>query len=363
MKRLFSVSGPIWRKYMYQTFSLFKIGVMIISIMAILGACATNSVIQPEDQAVNFEQEEQDYHALLKMYSIFRGTTENENIKLEFDFTDEKFFVLKSKYGLDTIAGIGDNLSKALNLLFWLCEHTDHFGSYDNHVPMNSLDLLEYAYDQGDERGLNCLNLSYILTECLLSIGLPARTVLIFPFSPRDSDNHVVTHVYIEDLDKWIMLDPTYNAYFKDADENILNLVELRGLLADGQDVFLNDEFSYNGTRLITDAEHVQYYKQYMAKDLFYFTIFEKSGFGRVNSGRNLVVNPEGFNLFEWTMDNVEYRIEFARTYEDIDEVFRESYIKSSTQQLEQLRKYAQENDTGYLCVSLEDFLAKPIRK
>jgi hypothetical protein len=110
---------------------------------------------------------------------------------------------LKTTYGLDAIAETGDDLSKSPNILFWLCEHTYHFGSYDNHVPMNSLDLLEYAYDQGAERGLNCLNLSY-LTECLLSIGVPARTVGIMPFSPYDADNHVVTHVYIASLENFL---------------------------------------------------------------------------------------------------------------------------------------------------------------
>jgi hypothetical protein len=303
------------------------------------------------------------------MHNTFRGTTENADIKLQFDFTDENFSILKSKYGLDAIAGTGGNLSKSLNLLSWLCDHTYHVGDYDNHIPMNALDLLEYAYDTGAEQGLNCLNLSYILTECLLSIGVPARTVLIMPFSPYDADNHVVTHAYIAELDKWIMLDPTWCAYFKDADGNILDVFELRTFLANDRDIFLNGEFSYNGTPHITDDEQVRYYKRYLAKDLFYFRTYEISAFGKENYGRSLSICPMDFNLFDQGMYNLEYGIEFARTYKGIDEAFRESYIESSTKELEGMRTFAIEADEAamerameraYRYLSLEEFLAKP---
>ena len=205
--------------------------------------------------------------------------------------------------------------------------------------------MLEYAYDTGAEQGLNCYNLSIILTECLLSIGVPARTVLIMPFSPYDRDNHVVTHAYIADLGKWIMLDPTWSAYVKDAAGNILDVVELRGSLADGRDVFLNDEFSYNGTKLITNDEQVQWYKRYLAKDLFYFTTYETSGFGREHYGRDLTISPVGFNPLEAMMYGLEYRIEFARTDEGVDKAVRESFIESSTKQLETIRNFAAENE------------------
>jgi hypothetical protein len=212
---------------------------MVISVIVIFSTCATSGTVLATDQMTNADQTvnddriyEQEQHysiprGILKVYSNFRETTENAKIKLRIDFSNENFSVLRTKYGLGAIAGTGDDLSKALNLLFWVCEHIRHFGSYDNHVPMNALDLLEYAYDQGEEQGINCLNLSYILTECLLSIGVPARTVGIMPFSPYDADNHVVTHAYIADLGKWVMLDPTWSSYFKDTDGNILDLFEI----------------------------------------------------------------------------------------------------------------------------------------
>jgi hypothetical protein len=353
--------------------SLSKPFFLFVSIIIILNACATGEAVPPADQTAHYEQavrdaKEYSYNILrgiLRMHHNFRGTTENADIKLQFDFSNENFSVLRTRYGLDAIAGNGDDLSKSLNMLFWLCEHAYHKGDYDNHVPMNALDLLEYAYDKGTEQGINCLNLSYILTECLLSIGVPARTVMIMPFSPYDADNHVVTHVYIADLDKWIMLDPTYSAYFKDAEGNILDVFELRNFLAEGSEVFLNDEFSYNGDNLIADSESAWEYKAYLTKNLFYFQTSETSGFGRENSGRALNVCPAGFSLFESWMYNLGYKIEFVKTYEGFSEEVRQSYIESTAAELENMRKFAEEHgkdavEERNLYVSPEDFLARP---
>jgi hypothetical protein len=283
-----------------------------VVIIGALNACATGGAAQKEaepqaDRIAQYEQaivDEQSarYHVMrgiLKMYGAFRETTGDVNITLRFDFADENLAVLRTKYGLDAIAGRGGDLSKALNMLFWVSSHTYHDGTYDNHVPVNALDLLEYAYDTGAAGRLNCLNLAYILTECLLSIGIPARTVGLMPFSPFDADNHVVTHAYIAELGKWIMLDPTWSSYFKDAEGNILDVFELRVLASDDSGLFLNEEFSYNGENLITNDERVRYYKLYMTKNLFYFTTSEVSGFGREHDGRGLCISPTGFNLFE----------------------------------------------------------------
>ncbi|MDR1278864.1 MAG: hypothetical protein LBK02_08940, partial [Treponema sp.] len=106
------------------------------------------------------------------------------------------------------------------------------------------------------------------------------------------------------------------------------------------------------------------YYKRYLAKDLFYFKIFEVSSFGRENYGRALSVCPVGFSLFESGMYQMEYNIEFVKTYKGMSEEMRQSYIESATAQLEGMRKSAAENENaaeeGYLYLSLEDFLARP---
>jgi hypothetical protein len=143
--------------YMNVKRGLLKTPTLFVSIIIVLNACASSRAVPSADQTTDYEQiyeREQNYNILrgiLKMHNTFRGTTENENIQMQIDFTNENFSVLRTKYGLDAIAGTGDDLSKSLHILFWLCGHISHFGSYDNHVPMNALDLLEYSYDKGAE--------------------------------------------------------------------------------------------------------------------------------------------------------------------------------------------------------------------
>jgi hypothetical protein len=166
------------------------------------------------------------------------------------------------------------------------------------------------------------------------------------------------------------MLDPTWCSYLKDARGNILDIVELRGLLADGKDVFLNDEFSYNGEMLTANDEVIGSYKRYLTKDLFYFSTSEISGFRRENSGRDLFICPAGFSPIERFMYMLEYEIEFFRTDKSLSEESRaefvESRIKFLTEQLEETRRIAEEHGDaaeetmGIVYLSLEDFLAKP---
>lgn len=300
---------------------------------------------------------------LLEKHGDFKETTKGADIKLQIDFGAENLSILKDKYELDKIAGTGDDLSQALNLLFWLHKYTYHNGIYDGRILWNSLDLLEYSFNQGSKHAINCRALSIILTECLLSIGLPARTVYIIPYSPQDLDNHVVTHVFIATLDKWIMLDPTWCSYFKDVDGNILDLFEIRTLLADGKEVLLNPEFGYNGSLYITNKRQVTRYKNYIAKDLFYFTTHENSTFGAANSGRTLIICPTDFNLFEWQIQNAEYRLKCQMPMQYLIPALRDKTYQESLARIENARTAALEKENPediFLFLSREDFLAKP---
>ncbi len=325
-------------------------------------ACTTSSTAKTKEQTQkSFEyimKDQNHYNSVLMKYSNFKKTSQ-DNVKLQIDFSNKNFSTLKNKYELDKIAGNSDDLSKALKILFWLCEHTYHNGAYTNHVPPNALDLLEFSFDKGENGGINCKNLAYILTECLLSIGLPARTVFIYPFSYEDLDNHVVTHVYIKSIDKWIMLDPTWCGYFSDEDGNILNLIEMRNMFANNSDIYINDAFSYNGKKLAENTEQVQWYKRYMAKNTFYFNISEISTYGQDNTGRDLYVCPLNFDVVENTKRNLEYRLEWIRAEEHH---YDEPAMKETIKELKEYFTKAIEELSNLppLYLSPEKLLASP---
>jgi len=215
---------------------------------------------------------------------------------------------LKALYPIESIAGSGNDFSKATNLLSWVSGNIYHMANYNGQVPANAIDLLNHSFGKSSEYGINCVMLSIILTECLLSIGLKARTVFIMPCSPYDGDNHVVTHVYVRELSKWVMLDPTLNAYLTNSKGVALSLLELRHHLANQEPVFFNKDAKYNDDTWTDEAakENIAYF----AKNLFHFKMCETSTSGDSNiSNRYISLAPSGYNPKDTMITNANYRI------------------------------------------------------
>jgi hypothetical protein len=241
---------------------------------------------------------QENFVRLLRESSAF-GRTEASQIQFEYDYSHPKLAELKEKYGLADIAGSGDAQSRAINLLDWLCKGTTHKGNYDNRGDKNALALLEYTYGKGQGNGVNCAALSVILSEMCLSVGIQARALWLYPASPNDGDNHVVVMAWMPEKGKWIMLDPSFNAYFSDPEGNVLSPEEARSMIAQGTEMKLN-----KGSKI----DYIQYLN-YMAKDMFYFNCSQKTGFGTFSGQFELIhLCPSDFDLVEWKVKNLRYR-------------------------------------------------------
>lgn len=237
------------------------------------------------------------YSGIIKMTDDFRDDGIDITIKylLDADYKD-----LCETYKLIEIAGSKTDFDKANNLLNWISSNIYHSGN-NNNVKYKAMELLDYAFGKGEKCGINCCSLSTTLTECLLAIGIKARSIYIMPFSPYDFDNHCVCEAWINDLNKWVMFDPTYNLYVTYNDIP-LNVYELRGFMANQEEVVYNNEANYNGTPINKD-EITTYY----AKDLFKFKISDIQG---TNEGlRYISITPCGYDVKKYTLANIDFRI------------------------------------------------------
>lgn len=231
----------------------------------------------------------------------------NKAVNFHYDY-HESFYKLEEKYELSKIAGNNSTMNMAINLLDWLSNNVYHDGSSNVQVEHNALALLEYSFGKGKDFGINCCNLSITLAECCLALGLKARAIYIMPLSPYDGDNHVVCEVWISELNKWVMLDPTYNSYVMDINGSILNTYELRTVLANREEVVFSEKFNYNGNYAQDKDEIIAYY----AKDLFYFFCMEIHTFNSdvLDSNRQLFFVPIGYDVKKANLANIDYRIE-----------------------------------------------------
>ena len=156
---------------------------------------------------------------------------DGEDFAVTYDFYNEEYPELLSKYGVKETAGDGTEFEKASALMNEYSGRLRHKSDYDNHVEMNALALLEYSLDN-KKQGINCRAKAQILNEMCLALGIYSRKGWICPNSVYDTDCHVVNEVWDSSLNKWVMLDITNNYYWVDESGAPLSVLEIREHIA-----------------------------------------------------------------------------------------------------------------------------------
>jgi len=203
---------------------------------------------------------------------------------------------VRNYFKLDSVAGDGDEISRIIRLLNWAHNTIPHDGS---HWPVCEIDAISlYNYSKANKnRGINCRALAIFLNECYLSMGIPSRFVTCLPKDPNDSDCHVINAVYSQTLDKWVWMDPTFNAWVTDENGTLLGIQEVRERMINDQPYFLNEEANWNHK---TPQTKEYYLDQYMAKNLYWLSLPARSIFNvesrnRTNTEEYVSLVPEGF--------------------------------------------------------------------
>ena len=267
------------------------------------------------------------------------------NKEIVYNFDCHEFATLKEKYNLEKIAGTGSDFKRAKRLLHYLAPRLTHSSWYDNHVPCNALDLLEYSLNNPGQ-GINCLNKSKILEECCLALGIYARRVRIMPYSPYDFDNHVVTEIYDRKFKKWIMLDPTTDGLFVDENGVPLSLLEMRERFANAE--FVTYVRSTDALKELNKLKD-KYVEQnaYLCKNLFFFYIDQDSTFGKTDN--TLAFIPANYSVKAKMIANIKYRIEnLPVEYKEL--------IPQLEKQLEELKDYEEDERT-----SIDSMMKSPV--
>jgi hypothetical protein len=175
---------------------------------------------------------------------------------------------------LDSIAGKANEISRILNILHWVHFVVWHDGEANNPTSKNALDLISYCKTQS--RGMTCRMMATILNECYLSLGISSRVVTCMPKEIKFDECHVINAVYSNQLNKWIWIDPTFDAYVMDDKGVLLGIQEVRERLINGQPLILNPEANWN--RLTSQLKE-GYLEQYMAKNLYRLECQVSSGY------------------------------------------------------------------------------------
>ncbi len=94
----------------------------------------------------------------------------------------------------------------------------------DNKSPIEQLDLVNKGLSK-----IWCGNYGFIFPYFLQKQGIVSRYISIGPVEGNEIGEHILTEVYIPELKKWILVDPTFNYLsFKNKEGLLLNLEEIK---------------------------------------------------------------------------------------------------------------------------------------
>ncbi|WP_029904518.1 transglutaminase family protein [Prevotella sp. 10(H)] len=230
------------------------------------------SVRVPEDERGIFIFQKEGMKPLV---AIFYNGMEKNNISFDrinknsqFRFIYEKgennpyLQKLRAEYPIDSIASKGaTDIEKVRHIASWVHNLWKHDG-YNEPKQSDALYILEQV-KQGQR--FRCVEYGIVTTACLNSIGLPSRTLAL---KTKDVETrpsgagHVVLEVFLKDLNKWVMVDPQWDAIAY-LDGVPLNAVEFQEAVTHKKDVDIKS----------SDKEiSKEQYKSWIYPYLYYFS-------------------------------------------------------------------------------------------
>ena len=213
-----------------------------------------------------------------------------DNKKIEFIYQPKESMnlrMVRDYFKLDSVAGQGDELSKIINLMHFAHDNIRHDGSNRAFAEMDAIDLYNYYKTTG--KGVNCRQLAISLCEMYLSMDIPARYVTCMPADSLDFECHVINTVWSSQLQKWLYIDPTFDAWVTDENGTMLSIAEVRERLINDQPLVLCETANWNHESPQTKEDYLE---TYMAKNLYFFVCKKLNRFNPESLYRNN--DPEG---------------------------------------------------------------------
>ncbi len=205
---------------------------------------------------------------------------------------NEYLTLLRTKYRIqEMIKGLNSDSEKALKIMNWVHNLWEHDG-YSEPEKEDALYILEEV-EKG--RNFRCVEYGVVTSACLKSIGLKARTVGLKTKdleTRKSGAGHVVLEVFLNDLGKWVMLDPQFDV-MPFLDDRPLNAVEF-------QKAIFQDFANLKIKSLTSNGIPKRFYVDWIYPYLYYFDIgFDnREGFNHqveeILGKRRLMLVPKG---------------------------------------------------------------------
>ncbi|MFD2599414.1 transglutaminase-like domain-containing protein [Sphingobacterium corticis] len=227
-------------------------------------------------------------HIDLTIQKLQFTTQKQANIKLYYgDLSKSPTSVkLRSAFPLDSIAAqCQTDFEKVKAVQSWVQSRWKHDGQ---NVPeyQDAYYILKEA-EKG--RRFRCVEYATVAQQCLQALGFSTRQLGLMTRDISEvkwNGGHVTNEVYIEDLKKWIFIDPQYDVITL-RNGVPMNAVELQHCIANRIDFEI-----LNPNKLITKTD----YEKWIGPYLYYFTISLQRG--QVSIWDRIVGNKRQLTLY-----------------------------------------------------------------
>jgi len=242
---------------------------------------------------------------LNKIYK-YPGMNKNTETDFRYQFTRLSIYDdLNRLYPLREKAGKGETFSRALNLMEWFCMNTKYSGysTYNIFKPKNQyLKLMEYAFKNKFSHAINCAAKAIAFSDCLMALGIYALPVWISNAVHDKKDCsfgysfcHVVVHVYLPEEGRWVMLDPSLDAYLTDESGKTLDLIEIYERTARKESLKIA-RYHLNGSQFFKD----KYLSGFFQPCLFEFLVWKGNAPELRDLNCPVYLVPDSFNQKEY---------------------------------------------------------------
>jgi len=194
----------------------------------------------------------------------FDNNSKNPDLSIIYENDNENPFLkeLKSKYPIDSIASTEKtDQGKVRKIASWV----HNLWKHDRMNEPEKNDALYILEEVKKGKRFRCVEYGIVTTACLNSIGIKARTLSL---KTKDAETrpsgagHVVLEVFLNDLDKWIIVDPQWDI-IPHVNDIPLNAIEFQAAITN------HDNIGIWTTEKITMEEYIPWIYPY----LYYFSV------------------------------------------------------------------------------------------
>ncbi|MDR2026793.1 MAG: transglutaminase-like domain-containing protein, partial [Prevotellaceae bacterium] len=198
-------------------------------------------------------------------YETLQFDASGRNNEIQFKYNEDANTLylqkLRAEYPVDSLAALGSSkLEKARIIASWVHGLWEHDG-WNEPEKRDALYILD---EVKKGRRFRCVEYGIVTTACLNAVGLKSRTLALKTKDVETKSSgagHVVMEVFINDLDKWVMIDTQFDMITLSGGIP-LNAVELQQAITERKDIEM----------LTTEDEAKVTYISWIYPYLYYFS-------------------------------------------------------------------------------------------